>query len=143
MLSARAGFGGWSSAFEAPKSLMVLVIRCLGYVARRFTQSFNQFTLATRSRRSLKLRERTAYCKPTVCSLPISLDLRDAGYVGYTLRHLSFVQQLPTLLRQQCWKLLRKCWQWSANGCNNSQQWCDLQCIVGRIQPISLCKPLI
>ena len=30
--------------------------------------------------------------------------------------------QLPTLLRQQCW---------------------DLQCIVGRIQPISLCKPCV
>ena len=35
---------------------------------------------------------KTAYCKPTVCSLPISLDLRDVGYVGYTLRHLGFVQ---------------------------------------------------
>ena len=45
-------------------------------------------------------------------------------------------QQLPTLLRQQCWKLLRACWQWCANGCNNSQQcW-----YLGRIQPISLCK---
>ena len=31
-------------------------------------------------------------------------------------------QQLPTLLRQQCW---------------------DLQCIVGRTQPISLCKPCV
>ena len=31
-------------------------------------------------------------------------------------------QQLPTLLAQQCW---------------------DLQCIVGRIQPISLCKPCV
>ena len=31
-------------------------------------------------------------------------------------------QQLPTLLRQQCW---------------------NLQCIVGRIQPISLCKPCV
>ena len=28
-------------------------------------------------------------------------------------------QQLPTLLRQQCWELLRACWQWCANGCNN------------------------
>ena len=46
-------------------------------------------------------------------------------------------QQLPTLLRQQCWKLLRACWQWCANGCNNSQQVWDLQCIVGRIQLIS------
>ena len=44
-------------------------------------------------------------------------------------------QQLPTLLRA--------CWQWCANGCNNSQQCWDLQCIVGRIQPISLCKPCV
>ena len=52
-------------------------------------------------------------------------------------------QQLPTLLRQQCWELLRACWQWCANGCNNSQQCWDLQCIVGRIQPISLCNPCV
>ena len=52
-------------------------------------------------------------------------------------------QQLPTLLRQQCWELLRPCWQWCANGCNNSQQVWDLQCIVGRIQPISLCNPCV
>ena len=52
-------------------------------------------------------------------------------------------QQLPTLLRQQCWELLHACWQWYANGCNNSQQCWDLQCIVGRIQPISLCKPCV
>ena len=44
-------------------------------------------------------------------------------------------QQLPTLLRQQCWELLRACWQWCANGRN--------QCIVGRIQPISLCKTCV
>ena len=48
-------------------------------------------------------------------------------------------QQLPTLLGQQCWELLRACWQWCVNGCNNSQCW-DLQSIVGRIQPISLCN---
>ena len=35
------------------------------------------------------------------------------------------------------------CWQWCANGCNNSQQCWDLQCIMGRIQPISLCKPCV
>ena len=52
-------------------------------------------------------------------------------------------QQLPTLLAQQCWELLRACWQWCANGCNNSQLCSDLQCIVGRIQPISLCKPCV
>ena len=50
------------------------------------------------------------------------------------------MQQLPTLLRQQCWELLRACWQWCANGCNNSQQCWHLQCVVGRIQPISLYK---
>ena len=38
---------------------------------------------------------------------------------------------------------LRACWQWCANGCNNFQQCWDLQCIVGRIQPISLCKPCV
>ena len=37
----------------------------------------------------------------------------------------------------------RACWQWCANGCNNSKQCWDLQCIVGRIQPISLCKPCV
>ena len=44
---------------------------------------------------------------------------------------------------QQCWELLRACWQWCANGCNNSQQCWDLQCIVGRIELISLCKPCV
>ena len=52
-------------------------------------------------------------------------------------------QQLPTLLRPQYWELLRACWQWCANVCSNSQQCWDLQCIVGRIQPISLCKPCV
>ena len=52
-------------------------------------------------------------------------------------------QQHPTLLRQQCWELLRACWQCCANGCNNSEHCWDLQCIVGRIQPISLCKPCV
>ena len=52
-------------------------------------------------------------------------------------------QQVPTLLRQQCWELLHACWQWCANGCNNSQQCWDLQCIVGRLQPLSLCKPCV
>ena len=52
-------------------------------------------------------------------------------------------QQLPTLLRQQCTELSRACWQWYANGYNNSQQCWDLQCIVGRIQPLSLCKPCV
>ena len=52
-------------------------------------------------------------------------------------------EQLPTLLRQQCWELLRACWQWCANRCNSSQQVWDLQCIVGRIQPIGLCNPCV
>ena len=43
-------------------------------------------------------------------------------------------QQLPTLLLF---------WQWCANGCNNSQQRWDLQCIVGRIQPIKLWRPCV
>ena len=29
---------------------------------------------------------------------------------------------LDPLLGQQCWELLRPCWRWCANGCNNSQQ---------------------
>ena len=52
-------------------------------------------------------------------------------------------QQLPTLLREQCWVLLRAGWQWCANGCINFQQVWDLQCIVGRIQPIGLCNPCV
>ena len=44
----------------------------------------------------------------------------------------------PTLLHQQCLESLCPCWQWCAKGCNNSQQYLDLQCIVGRIQPIRL-----
>ena len=44
-----------------------------------------------------------------------------------------WTRQFPTLLCQQCWELLRPC----------SQQCWDLQCIVGRIQPISLCKSCV
>ena len=33
---------------------------------------------------------------------------------------------------------LRSCWQWCPNGGNNSQQCWNLQCTVGRIQPIRL-----
>ena len=32
------------------------------------------------------------------------------------------MQQLPTILAQRCWKLLRSCCQWCAYGCTNSQQ---------------------
>ena len=36
---------------------------------------------------------------------------------------------------------VQMCWQWCVNGSNNSQQCCgDLQYLVGRIQPIRLCK---
>ena len=35
---------------------------------------------------------------------------------------------------------LRACWQWCANGCNNFEQVWDLQCIVGRMQPLSPCN---
>ena len=52
-------------------------------------------------------------------------------------------QQLPTLFDQQCWELLRTCWQRCVNGCNNSQHCWDLQCIVGRIQPIILLRPCV
>ena len=39
--------------------------------------------------------------------------------------------------------IVEPCWQRCAIGCNNSQHCWDLQCIVGRIQPISLCKPCV
>ena len=52
-------------------------------------------------------------------------------------------QQLPKLLRHECWELFRPCWQRCANRCKNSQHCWDLQGIVGRIQPISLCKPCV
>ena len=44
-----------------------------------------------------------------------------------------------------CRELLRPCWQlWCPNGCNNSQQCWDLQCIVvGRIQPTRLWRPCV
>ena len=42
-----------------------------------------------------------------------------------------------------CANNVGSCWQWSANGCDNSQQVMDLQCIVGRIQPIGLCNPCV
>ena len=71
-------------------------------------------------------------------------------------------RQLPTLLSDDMFSVrLNTLWhvitcyannggsccvrrQWRANGCNNFQQCWDLQCIVGRIQPIiSLCKPCV
>ena len=50
---------------------------------------------------------------------------------------LSVVYGPLTIIIHSAWCLRR------ANGCNNSQQCWDLQCIVGRIQPISLCKPCV
>ena len=44
---------------------------------------------------------------------------------------------------QQCWELLRPRWQWCVNGYNNCQQCWDLQCIVGRMQPIRLWRPCV
>ena len=41
---------------------------------------------------------------------------------------------------QHCWELLRPCWQCCTNKRNDSQQCWDLQCVVGRIQLIRLCK---
>ena len=70
-------------------------------------------------------------------------------------------QQLPTLLSDDMfsvrlntlWHVIACCAnnggsrcvrrQWRAIGCNNSQQCWDLQCIVGRIRPISLYKPCV
>ena len=49
-------------------------------------------------------------------------------------------QQLPNIVAPT---MLCTFWQWCANGCNNSQQCWDLQCIVERIQPIRLCKPCV
>ena len=46
--------------------------------------------------------------------------------------------KIPNIVAQQCWELFRPCLQWFTNGCNNSQQCWDLQCMVGRIQPIRL-----
>ena len=68
-----------------------------------------------------------------------------ANNVGsFCVRDGSGVQTDATALKlcgRQCWQLLRPWWQWCANRCNNSQQCWDLQCIMGRIQLIRLCKP--
>ena len=80
------------------------------------------------------------------------MDLQIVGYFNRDSFKLALrecqaackrAQRLPTLLRQQCWELLRTCWQWCSNGCNNSQQVWDLQCTVGRIKPIRLCNPYV
>ena len=52
---------------------------------------------------------------------------------------------LPTMhcRSQHCWKLLRPFAHHCQHGCNGSQQCWDLQCILGRIQPISLCRTCV
>ena len=79
-------------------------------------------------------------CVDFVCELVVEGRAWEPGGHELTVFLLfKEIVRLPTLLRQQCWELLRACWQWCAKGCNNSQQQCwGLQCIVGRIQPISL-----
>ena len=61
----------------------------------------------------------------------------------FKLRANGRTQRLPTLCGQQCWKLLRPCWQRFANGCNNFQQCWGPQCIVGRIQPVTMGNALV
>ena len=61
----------------------------------------------------------------------ISSKLHTKTIVEFLKGTCKRTQQLPTLLGQQCWELLRPFRQWCANGCNNSQQCWDLQCIVG------------
>ena len=53
------------------------------------------------------------------------------------------LQPKPTCKRRQKLPTLSLCWQWCANGCNNSQHGWDLHCIVGRIQPIKLWRPCV
>ena len=75
------------------------------------------------------------------CSSYLTICFRIASQNQTNKAACKRAQQLPTLLCQQCWELLRACWQWCANECHNSQQVWDLQCIVGRIRPISLWNP--
>ena len=59
---------------------------------------------------------------------------------------LGFVQKdatTPNIVATTMFGVVAPCWQWCTNRCNNSQQCWDPQCIVGRIQPISLCKPCV
>ena len=49
----------------------------------------------------------------------------------------------PNIVAPTMLGVVRACWQWCANRCNNSQQCWHPQCIVGRIQPISLYKPCV
>ena len=59
---------------------------------------------------------------------------------------LGFVQKdatTPNIVGTTMFGVVAPCWQWCTNRCNNSQQCWDPQYIVGRIQPISLCKPCV
>ena len=62
---------------------------------------------------------------------------------GTSFRRPLVFSQAPCKRAQQLPTLLRACWQWCSNGCNNSQQVWDLHCIVGRVQPISLRNPCV
>ena len=62
---------------------------------------------------------------------------------GTSFRRPLVFSQAPCKRAQQLPTLLRACWQWFSNGCNNSQQVWDLHCIVGRVQPISLRNPCV
>ena len=62
---------------------------------------------------------------------------------GTSFRRPLVFSQAPCKRAQQLPTLLRACWQWFSNGCNNSQQIWDLHCIVGRVQPISLRNPCV
>ena len=96
----------------------------------RFCVISMEFLSLSRGRFSSRNVPQRRWAKRTVCRLQAKAACKRT-------------QQLRTLLRQQCWELLRAYWQWYANGCNNSQQCWDLKCIVGRTQPISLCKPCV
>ena len=52
-----------------------------------------------------------------------------SGTSAFSLFKAACKRAQSTLLAQQCWELLRACWQWCANGYNNSQQVGDLPCI--------------
>ena len=59
---------------------------------------------------------------------PTTSNIVQLTMLGVVVSMLAVVckrmQQLPILLRQQCWDLLCPCWQWCANGRNNSQYCC-------------------
>ena len=71
------------------------------------------------------------------------LQVFDARFTEALLHY-----QLVANLKSQERRTTNYSWKYQyvgprANGRNNSQQCWDLQCIVGRIKPISLCKPCV